>query len=86
MPRKARSHASRARGATGPPLRAILSSPKTSCVNLLLEVADDGGLSSASRSACDRPSGDGRAGHPLGGGEVGHWARRGWDGDGDVAL
>ena len=30
--------------------------------------------------------GAGGTGHPLGGGEVGHGARRCWDGDGDVAL
>jgi hypothetical protein len=33
-----------------------------------------------------RPSGDSGAGHPLGGGYVGHRARRGGDGDSDVAL
>ena len=30
--------------------------------------------------------GDGGAEHPLGGGEVGHWARRGWDGERAVLL
>ena len=62
------------------------AAPALHDINLLLEVADDGGLSSASRSACDRPSGDGRAGHPLGGSEVGHRARPGRDGHGDVSL
>src|SRR5207248_4567110 len=38
--------------------------------NLLVWVADGGGLSSAARSACGRPLGDGRAGHSLGGYEV----------------
>ena len=33
-----------------------------------------------------RPLGESRAKHPLGGGEVGHRARPGWDGHGDVAL
>ena len=61
-------------------------SPETSCVNLL-GVADVGFLSSASRSArAGRALGDSHAGHPLGGGEVGHGARRARDGDCDVAL
>src|SRR6516165_955244 len=33
-----------------------------------------------------RPSGDSGAGRPLGGGYVGHGARRGGDGDSDVSL
>jgi hypothetical protein len=66
--------------------RVIQTSPKTSCVNLL-GLAVRGWLSSASRSArADRPLGDSGAGHPLGGSEVGHWARLAGDADGDVAL
>jgi hypothetical protein len=69
----------RRRRVTGP-------SPKTSCVNLLWG-SGGGLLSSASRSArAGRPLGDSGAGHPLGGIQVGHWARRGGDDDCDVAL
>jgi transposase len=64
-----------------PPLRSASSRARGR-----RRVADAGLLSSASRSACGRPSGDSCAGHPLGGGEVGHWARQGRDGHGDVAL
>ena len=60
---------------------------KTSCVNLASEVADVGVPSSALRSdLAVRPSGDGDAEHPLGGGCVGHGARRSSDRHEDVLL
>jgi hypothetical protein len=60
---------------------------KTSCVNLVSEIADVGVRSSALRSdRAVRPSGDGGAEHPLCGGCVGHGARRSRDRHQDMLL
>ena len=68
-------------------MTARLRRKQTSCVNPWVEIADVGLLSSAARSALRAAlGGDSRAGHPLGGSEVGHGARRCGDGDGDVSL